>query len=141
MISRTKLIYAFPCILFFVCCPGWLVILIQVDIRNQIDLCFPLSFLFRFLSSLISHLNSSWYPKLNWVIFFACILFFVCSPSWLVILIQVDIQNQIELFFRFYFVFRLFSWFISHFNSSWSPKPNLFILSLLFFFSFVVLVD
>ena len=54
---------------------------------------------------------------------------------------QVDIQNQIDLFFPLYFVFRLLSWLISHFNSSWYPKPNWFMLSLVFCFSFVVLVD
>ena len=199
MISKTKLIYAFPCILFFVCCPGCLVILIQVDIQNQIDRCFSFYFVFRFLSWLISHFNSSWYPKPNWFILslvfcfsfvllvdssfefklisktkliyaFLCILFLVFWSGWLVIVIQVDIQNQIDLFFRLYFfflccsgwsvflnqvniqnqidlcfplyfAFRLLSWLITHFNSSWFPKPNWFMLSLVFCFSFVLLVD
>ena len=145
MRSKTKLIYSFPFILFFVSRPRWLVILIQVDIKNPTDLCFPLYFIFCLLSCLISHFNSIWYQKPNWFMLslvfcfsfvglvdysfqfklisktkliyaFPCILFFVCCPGWLVILIQVDIQNQIDLFFRLYFIFRLLSWLISHFN-------------------------
>ena len=65
-ISKTKLIYAIPCIFLFLCCPGWSVILIQVDIQKKIDLCFPLYFVFCLLSWLISHFNSRWYPKPNW---------------------------------------------------------------------------
>ena len=170
MISKTKLIYSFACILFFVCCPGWLVIWIQVDIQNEIDLFFRLYFVFRLLSWLISHFNSSWYPKPNWfmpcLVFcfsfvvladssfwfklisktklidpFPSILFFVSCPGWLVILIQVDIQNQIDLFFHLCFVLRFLSWVITYFNSSWYLKPNWYILSLLFCFSFVVLFD
>ena len=170
MISKTKLIDAFSCILFFVYYPGGLVILIQVDIQNQIDWCFSLYFVFRLLSMLISHFNSTWYPKPNWFILalifcfaffvlgdysfefklisktkliysFACILFFVCSPCWLVIWIQVHIQKEIDLFFCSYFVFRFLSWLISHFNSSWYPKQNWFILGLVFCFAFFVLGD
>ena len=164
------MIYAFPCVLFFVCCPSWLVILIQVDIQNQLDLFFPLYFVFCLLSWLISHFHLSRYPKPNWfmlslvscfslvflvdksfqfklisktklIYVFPCILFFVCCRSWLVILIQVHIQNQIDLFLRLYFVLRFLSWVITHFNSNSYLKPNWYILSLVFCFSFVLLVD
>ena len=50
---------------------------------------------------------------------------------------QVDIQNQIDLFFPLYFVFRLLSWLISHFNDQVQFNEFFFKFNQFFFSYFI----